>query len=165
MTGAISRTIASLKVTEAGRGSREAPGTRPAFSLNRCSISDHEPGLYTPEPPILLWIERSHRMFFIFFIEFSSKTVYDDFNELLAPVDRSAGAFVFGRWIMSKEIPYGRWFDAIDKAGKKSGLDPRLVALVQFLARRAAETDYAAEQGCIESAPIQRKTVKEDELP
>lgn len=39
-----------------------------------------------------------------------------------------------------------RWDEAFNRAGKDLGLDPRLVALVRFLARRAAEADYAAEQ-------------------
>jgi hypothetical protein len=49
--------------------------------------------------------------------------------------------------IVSKNITYGAWFDAIHKAGKNLDLDPRLVALVQFMARRAAERDFATERG------------------
>jgi len=45
---------------------------------------------------------------------------------------------------LTKNITYGAWFDAIQKAGDDLELDPRLVALVQFMARRAAENDYAA---------------------
>jgi hypothetical protein len=46
--------------------------------------------------------------------------------------------------LVSKKITYGAWFDAIGKAGRTLDTDPRLVALVQFLARRAAEEDFAA---------------------
>lgn len=44
--------------------------------------------------------------------------------------------------ILTKHITYGAWFRAIQKAGRDMDLDPRLVALVQFMARRAAERDY-----------------------
>lgn len=63
--------------------------------------------------------------------------------------DMDAAAFFIG--IIMKDdlsskdsLSILRWNDAVNRAGKNLGLDPRLVALVRFLARRAAEEDLAA---------------------
>lgn len=46
---------------------------------------------------------------------------------------------------MGDALDFFRNYAAVEKAGQERGLDPRLVALVQYLARRAAEADYRAE--------------------
>lgn len=61
----------------------------------------------------------------------------------------------FGIFV-TKHITYGAWFRAIQTAGKNMDLDPRVVALVQFMARRAAERDF-------EEARAARATEKEVE--
>lgn len=54
-----------------------------------------------------------------------------------------------------------RWDEAVNKAAKNLGLDPRLVALVRFLARRAAEADYEAERALSRDHAVNAKE-KED---
>jgi len=48
---------------------------------------------------------------------------------------------------MSDKLTYGAWFDAIGKAGKAMDADPRMIALVQFMARCAAEEDFEKSLG------------------
>lgn len=65
--------------------------------------------------------------------------------------------------LMSKRITYGAWFRAIERAGERTDLDPRLVALVQFMARRAAEQDFAAL--CADDSRDTNEEPKNEESP
>ena len=61
---------------------------------------------------------------------------------------------------MRREWNLLNWNEAVCKAGRTLELDPQLVALVQFLARRAAEADYGDAQI---SPETQSKTIQEKE--
>jgi hypothetical protein len=62
---------------------------------------------------------------------------------------------------MKDEVNFLKIHFAISDAGHKMGLDPRLVALVQFMARRAAEHDFALDQR--ENEASERAGHSEDE--